>query len=87
MNRLLRHSCRKQSKRLRAAAESMAISGRDPWEECVYVCVSGRGTEVGPACQVWGNEKHVSHGLLGVPSSGWKKGVAGWDWRICLMRC
>ena len=52
MNRLLRHSCRKQRKRLRAAAEFMAISGRDPREGCVYVCVFGRGREVGPACQV-----------------------------------
>lgn len=30
--------------------------------------------ELGPACQVSGNEKHVSPGLPEVPSSGWKRG-------------
>lgn len=72
MNRLLKHSCGKQRKHLRAAAGSMAISGGDRWEECVYICVWRVG-ELGPVCQVRGNEKHVSPGLPEVPSSGWKR--------------
>lgn len=72
MNCLLKHSCRKQRKRLREAAGSMAISGGDVWEERVYVCVWMVG-ELGSVCQVRGNEKHGSPGLPEVPSSGWKR--------------
>ena len=72
MNCLLKHSCRKQRQHLRAAAASVAISGGGQWQECVYVCVWRVG-ELGPACQVRGNEKHVSPGLPEVPSSGWKR--------------
>lgn len=76
---LLRHSGRKQRKRLRAAVRSRAFSGRDARAERVYACGFGGGEEAGPACQVGDKEKHVSLGLRGVPSSGCKKAVAGWD--------